>query len=417
MSASLHRSRRRARFASILLPLLPALITACGAEDVSGPETPEGYTSYARGEFSMNCTAGFAIEFDGYDDRIRLDAAAMGLPASITVEAWVRLDEADKVHVLVTDAQDDFNDGFTLIVTADNQVKFSVALNVTTKGSATSATNLELGRWYHIAGTYDADAAKVSVLVDGVLDASADYADGIAYAAGRGLRFGMQFKGYNQSGRFLKGAIDDVRIWDRARTADEISAAMEIEIDASSDGLIGYWPMEEGEGTTTADMTGSGNTGYLEQGPVWVTTDASECSGELTIDVKPGDDPDMPKPITLNSGIIPVAILGTPEFDVASQLDLTSLTFGRTGDERSMHWRGSGEPNCGVDDVNNDGQDDLVCHFLTAQTGLEPGDGEVILKGQGTGGSLETSRLTGLDVVASDAVTVKSSGGAGNGAN
>ncbi len=56
-------------------------------------------------------------------------------------------------------------------------------------------------------------------------------------------------------------------------------------------------------------------------------------------------------------------------------------------------------------------------YFLTAQTGLRPGDGEVILKGQATGGSLETSRLTGFDVAASDAVTVKSSGGVGNGGN
>jgi hypothetical protein len=265
-----------------------------------------------------------------------------------------------------------------------------------------------------VAGTYDFDASAINVLVDGMVDGSAAYSEGVAYAAGRGLRFGMQYKGYNRNDRFLNGAMDDVRVWDRARTAEEISAALEIDIDAGSDGLIGYWPMEEGEGSTTADNTASGNTGYLEQGPVWEVTDVSECSGELTIDVKPGGDPDTPKPINLNSGKIPVAILGTLEFDVASQLDLSSLTFGRTGDEQSMHWRGTSVPNCGVDDVNNDGRDDLVCHFLTSRTGLRPGDSEVILKGQGIGDALEASRLPEFSVAASDAVAVKTSGGAGS---
>ena len=34
-----------------------------------------------------------------------------------------------------------------------------------------------------------------------------------------------------------------------------------------SDGLVGYWPLDEGSGTTTADLSGSGNTGSLLKGP------------------------------------------------------------------------------------------------------------------------------------------------------
>ncbi len=417
MSASLLRSRRRVRFAAILVSLSTVLVAACAVDDISGPESsqpPSGYTSLARGEFSLNCTGGVAVQFDGYNDRIRLDAEALGSPPSVTVEAWVKIDESNKVHVLITDALDDFNDGFTLLVTAENRARFSVAANVSTHAGVTGATPLETGRWYHVAGRYDDEASKLSVLVDGVVDGSTDYSDGIAYATSRGLRFGMQYKGFNQNGRFLKGAIDDVRIWDHARTVEEISSAMGMDIEGASKGLIGYWPMEEGEGTTTADMTDSGNTGHFEEGPVWVAMDTSDCTGELTIDVKPGDDPDLPKPITLNSGKIPVAILGTPEFDVARQLDLASITFGRTGDEPSMHWRGVGEPNCSVDDVNDDGRDDLVCHFLTTRTGLRPGDAEVILKGKSSDDSAVMSRMAELDIAASDAVTVKSSGGTGN---
>jgi len=38
-----------------------------------------------------------------------------------------------------------------------------------------------------------------------------------------------------------------------------------------SDGLIGYWPLDEGTGATAADMSGHGNGGVLVNGPTWVT--------------------------------------------------------------------------------------------------------------------------------------------------
>ena len=35
-------------------------------------------------------------------------------------------------------------------------------------------------------------------------------------------------------------------------------------------GLLAYWPMDEGTGTSIIDMTGNGNTGTLTNGPLWV---------------------------------------------------------------------------------------------------------------------------------------------------
>jgi Concanavalin A-like lectin/glucanases superfamily len=41
---------------------------------------------------------------------------------------------------------------------------------------------------------------------------------------------------------------------------------------ASDVGLVGYWPFEEGAGTTTADLSGNGNAGTLTNSPVWTAT-------------------------------------------------------------------------------------------------------------------------------------------------
>lgn len=130
-------------------------------------------------------------------------------------------------------------------------------------------------------------------------------------------------------------------------------------------------------GTTYYFMLGfcCGNGGSGGGNLIFSVEEVSPPSIEVTIDIKPGNqtNPINPK----SSGKIPVAILSTPDFNAPSEVDKTSLTFGRTGDEFSLvscNRRG--------EDVNGDGLKDLVCHFKTKLTGFLFGDTEGILKGQ-----------------------------------
>lgn len=100
----------------------------------------------------------------------------------------------------------------------------------------------------------------------------------------------------------------------------------------------------------------------------------------VNIDIKPGSDEN---PINYSSnGKIPVAILSASDFNAPAEVDQPTLTFGRTGNEESLHYRGNGEPNCsGDEDHNGDGLNDLMCHFHTPIAGFQPGDTEGILRG------------------------------------
>lgn len=99
----------------------------------------------------------------------------------------------------------------------------------------------------------------------------------------------------------------------------------------------------------------------------------------MTIDIKPGASPN---PInTKSKGKIPVAILSSATFDAAAQVDITTLTFGRTGDEDSFSHCG------GAEDVNGDTLPDLVCHFNTQAAAFAAGDTLGVLKGSAIDGS------------------------------
>ena len=110
---------------------------------------------------------------------------------------------------------------------------------------------------------------------------------------------------------------------------------------------------------------GDVRSGAVDEGTYQLVIDGLPVSiMQISMEIKPGND-DVAPPINPKSkGKIPVALLGSESFDVRD-VDMDSLTFGATGNERSLH-KCTGNPR----DVNRDGHPDLVCHFYTQKSGL-----------------------------------------------
>jgi len=100
----------------------------------------------------------------------------------------------------------------------------------------------------------------------------------------------------------------------------------------------------------------------------------------VSIDIKPGS---FPNSINLSAaGVIPVAILSTPTFD-ATHVDPATVTL--AGARVKMIGKGSHYA-CSSADINGDPYPDLICHVVTAQFLIEPGDSIAILEAQTFGG-------------------------------
>lgn len=98
----------------------------------------------------------------------------------------------------------------------------------------------------------------------------------------------------------------------------------------------------------------------------------------VTIDIKPGE---FPNSINPNSqGVIPVAILTTTAMDNtaafdATAVDPTTVHFGRTGTEAAP-------VQDALEDVDGDGDIDMILHFNTQDTGIQCGHTSATLTGQ-----------------------------------
>jgi uncharacterized repeat protein (TIGR01451 family) len=119
-------------------------------------------------------------------------------------------------------------------------------------------------------------------------------------------------------------------------------------------------------------------------------------------------------PINLGSGgSIPVAVLTTEageyglplDFD-ATTIDPTSVRFGpkevvfdETGGAFESHGRGHLERSYELDETTRDADRDMVLHFETQETGLEPDDTEACVKGDWIDGGGNVHKFFGCDSI------------------
>ena len=111
----------------------------------------------------------------------------------------------------------------------------------------------------------------------------------------------------------------------------------------------------------------------------------------MDIDIKPGSEPNSIR-CEKNKGVIPVAVLTTDNFD-ALTVDHTTVKF--EGASETHVDKRSGEPRRHEEDVDRDGDVDLVFHFRRGDTDLTCESTEGMLTGETFDGML----IEGTDAV------------------
>jgi hypothetical protein len=159
--------------------------------------------------------------------------------------------------------------------------------------------------------------------------------------------------------------------------------SMGIAIDASGGKM--YWTSPQFGKIRRANLDGTNVEDIVTTGldyPWGVALLPPSESLAVTIDIKPGS---YPNSINLGSaGVVPVAILSSSTFD-AQQVDPATVAL--AGAKVKLIGKGD-KYSCSVQDVNGDGLPDLVCHVLTAQFMIEPGESVAVLEASTFGGQV-----------------------------
>ncbi|MBB5040166.1 Ig-like domain-containing protein, partial [Prosthecobacter dejongeii] len=123
------------------------------------------------------------------------------------------------------------------------------------------------GRWYHAAVTYDGEKGEWKLFLDGVQVAARTTLPGVMprYDSNHRFAIGAALNTAGQRAGSFFGAIDEVRVWDYARSPEDIAATKDSSV-VSAAGLVGRFGLDEGTGAAVASSVDS-LTGEV-RGPV-----------------------------------------------------------------------------------------------------------------------------------------------------
>jgi hypothetical protein len=215
--------------------------------------------------------AATALSFDGTNDLVRIQRQVQD---DFTLEAWMSTTSSragtkfyEGLPVIYADVSGMADDFATSILSG----KFAFGVVSTT---AVSTTTVTTGDWVHVAAVRVRSTGAMRVLVNGVEEASVNGSTASLDAPST-----INFGGNTIDGRFYKGRLDEIRIWNVARTTAAIRSTMAVKLLGNEAGLVGYWRLDEGAGTVASDSSPSHNDGALggattSARPAWVSSGA-----------------------------------------------------------------------------------------------------------------------------------------------
>ena len=201
------------------------------------------------------------LHFDGSNDFVNLGTAVstdLNGTTALTLEAWINPSALNGWNNIITDYDGAYHK-FLLRVRNSNNIQF--VLNGT---FLNSSFTVPLNSWTHIAAVYD--GSNMYVYANGNLIASQTATVSIPTGSQQiniGSRIGASTENFT-------GNIDEIRVWNTARTAEQINGSKNCELAGTESGLVAYYNFNQGVDqannstiTTLNDITANGNNGTL----------------------------------------------------------------------------------------------------------------------------------------------------------
>jgi len=168
---------------------------------------------------------------------------------SFTLECWVKVTKGtahNKANLIVKGERDIPGYHYGLNLTRTNSLEFYFKSTTGFEGLSAQGNLITEGQWHHLAGVLDSNQKEIRLYINGKRVATKQNVQNKLDANNLSpLRLGIG-AGFSMD-QFL-GLIDEVRLWNVARTDDEISANYNKSIATDSKGLVVHWNFDSQEG-------------------------------------------------------------------------------------------------------------------------------------------------------------------------
>jgi hypothetical protein len=181
-----------------------------------------------------------ALHFDGVNDYVEINNVATDMAGQITwtMEAWVKADPTQSGNDRFLAVNTSGNGNVVLLGLSDGLLNYydGTSYNLST-------VDLRDDTWHHLAVSYD--NGEVKAYIDGRLTGT-PLTSSITFAANNKWSIGQEFDSGSTSEHF-KGGIEEVRIWKKVLTAEEIDGQRLCEITQADTNLMAYYSFNQGQ--------------------------------------------------------------------------------------------------------------------------------------------------------------------------
>ena len=201
-------------------------------------------------------------------DNIDLSDNAVILGNSFTQEVWIKpLQKGNRVQEIIGYTPSDNNNRSPTIWTTGYGTVIKYGFGTGSEFYASSIKNsvTETPEWYHVAVTFDGTNYKLFINGDEVNNNS-EAADKTPVNTP-----------VNFIGKKFNGKIDEIRMWDVARTQAQIKDNMNIRLTGSESNLVAYYPMDININYKLVDLSSNQNHGTINNVDIMQSFTSSEC--------------------------------------------------------------------------------------------------------------------------------------------
>jgi hypothetical protein len=169
---------------------------------------------------------GDALEFDGSGDFLDCgEDPSLEISGAVSITTWIKVGDVGIDHK-VGGNQDGTNGGYKMSIFSNNKVEFEIrssSNSATLNRNVSGGTEIMEDVWYHVAGVYSQGDGYIRTYVNGNLDRQLATTEELGASPGT---FYIGCEPFNTGSYNFDGVMDDVRLYNKALTQDEIMETM-----------------------------------------------------------------------------------------------------------------------------------------------------------------------------------------------
>ena len=187
-------------------------------------------------------------------EQIQVNDPALDLRNQVTVEFWINPDrQPDAWSPIVYKGTDGQERTYSVWFNNNGYIHISSERGGSNDALETAAGSVPFGKWTHVAAVIDRVTGTMAIYLDGVLANSRAVSTSPASGSPDTPLFISGTDEYNGAYRKFEGGLDELRIWNDARTQGEIQAEMNAGAPSNSAGLVARFGFDSLSGASTTE--------------------------------------------------------------------------------------------------------------------------------------------------------------------